>query len=244
MDTMKKITGDSKEVLGGYADSDFLPDLLNCPVSHLVKWKASTGSGSTPCIMFLNRQQLSLWNEKILIFLEDYSVGKTTMLKSSLATRGESVLLFFLGTVNDWGQPAPIEAVMDIQNRQHLSGLRSTRQLRNAKQYLTTVTAHELQTFYNENAWNGKFWKPHMMKIMEFYLKNHPSANSEHIFIDEAPILQNHLLLFIHMLSSFPFKAKNVWKTFAFGLIYFLIWMLTDINWAFMLFPPAIFAPL
>ena len=149
----------------------------------------------------------------------------------SLALNGERVLFIFLGTVNDWGKLASIDAVMDIQNRQHFAAINEN---------ILTVTAQELQSFYCQNTWNGNFWSPNILTMLEFYLKNHPSANSRHIFIDEAPIIQNRLCLALHMASSLPFKSNNLWITLSFCLIYLSMWVINGTPWTILL-PPIIF---
>ena len=50
--------------------------------------------------LILNNLQLPLWAVRLLVFLSDYSVGKTTMEKAravSLALKGNTVAFFFLG---------------------------------------------------------------------------------------------------------------------------------------------------
>ena len=187
--TMEKITVESTNVLGGFSRTDYLPDLLTCSVSDLEAWKKSSQTGSLNAIMFLNKEQLSLWSEKRVAFIDDYGVGKTTLLKSramSFGCAGEKVLLVFIGAVNSLGQPTEIPSVMDGMNKGQFE-----------QQNVKCVGAHDLLDFYHDKnkSWVRKYWTPQVFTLLMFYLKYTQAPN---IFIDEAPIIRNNFRRAIH----------------------------------------------
>ena len=175
---MEQITGTSKQVLGGYSDQDCLVDLCTVSASELVRWKKSDHRGSPTNMMFLNRNQLTLFRKTKLAFIADFSVGKTTLLKTkaaSLVKTGQEVTLFFLGAVDDWGKPTQTESVMDVINKIDQSNVQA-------------MSAQDLLAFYKERNWGAMFWTPHALTLLKFYLQNNV-VDMDSVMVDECPMV-------------------------------------------------------
>ena len=186
---MEKITGTTEQVIGAFTHRDEVNlDLLNCSVADFIKWKEADHRGSPISIFFLNRQQLLLWGELLVVFIADYSVGKTTLAKSkavSLALKGETVGFFFLHQAKDPNNDI-LDPVMAVVNEAQLSNI-------------STHSHLSLQQFYtNTEKANNKWWqKLHKtisrpaplsgLQLVRYYIQNSPQA-PDHIFLDEASL--------------------------------------------------------
>ena len=203
---MERITGQNTPITGGSTKHDFIPELFNnCPLATINKWKKSKHTGSPLSIMFLNRLQLVLWEEQRLLFIGDYGIGKTTLLKSkaiSLALAGQDVHFIFIGAMDDWGRVTTLPSVMEVMNKDHLSNIKDAS---GNTVKMTTVGAQDLQKFYaknNSGGWFSGHLPPDIHYMLQFYLEQHPGS---HIFVDELPVIQTGFQ-FINMLTS---RAKT-----------------------------------
>ena len=119
--------------------------------------------------------------------MSDYSVGKTTFLKSktiSLATPNDQVLFVSLGT-------AEMEPVMAVSNRRNLM-----------RYNIKTISETEVREFYNCNSGMcirllTKLWKQSSMEMLIYYIKQKLGI-WKNVFVDEAPVQQNQVLMVVH----------------------------------------------
>jgi len=74
--TVKRITGREDEVVAAFTEGDYLPEPSTASADELKAWKEERHIGSPTSILFFTTDQLSLWREKKVIFLADYSTGK------------------------------------------------------------------------------------------------------------------------------------------------------------------------
>ena len=211
---MQKITGETVALLGGASITwDFVPDLFKCPVSDLVKWKTASHTGSPPAILFLNRQQLGLWKEKRVMFISDYGVGKTTMIKSkaiSLASEGQKVLYVFLGTASDMSQHGNMVPVMAVMNQQQMT-----------YPTMTILNQEDINKFYfvhctYVDTFCAKIWRPTALHMLHFYL-DHQRGTWDSVLVDECPVSHNEAVVALHQVVSWitrvhPGVLKSVLK--------------------------------
>ena len=169
--TMERITGAKEGVTGAFTEKDRLNlDLLNCSVADLVRWQEAGHLGNPLRALFLNNLQLPLWAIRLLVFLSDYSVGKTTMEKAravSLALKGDTVAFFFLGE----GKPKELEPMMGVVNKLQLATISPN---------ITALSLTDLRAMAGAGDKSG-------LELVTHYVRT--STNPpDHIFLDEAPL--------------------------------------------------------
>lgn len=219
--TVERMAGRKMEIVPAFTKGDSMPDLSTASAAEIKAWKAEKHLGSPTSILFFTQEQLQLWNQRKVLFMADYSTGKTTLLKSkaeSLAQAGESVTLIFMGG------SGKTEAVMSIANKLDFDPIK-----------YPTITVLSQQDLEEMHPWRP--WTPSPLSLLKFYIEK---EKPQHLMVDEVPFERSTLKqlltlqhwIFVKLVSRFGFMMGAIMFGIIFASIPILVELLNGGTWS------------